>query len=375
MAIVKFVSDKDYQIFIDKECVGEVNKDFVLKLTLESGGYLVEVKDRDKRIQKKYILEIPPTANQVLQDVSEKTITIGYDDVLPLSDETTLYDEIVYSDSRNIVKRDGKYGIVDVENKVILPIEFEEIAMLGDEYFKLKVNNGWALGFLYHGTIYPGTYDQISLFSENGQPNTFIDVFSVKVKNKYGCINSEGKILIPIEFDKIELNSSFYNPRNFSFLLYKNEKVGFCDVSYFYSDYIVCKRTDSYHFEYLNFVTPIYDECKLFRNKKSVLSEFYMHYAAVKKGGKWGILDQKPRRLTYYAIDVNLEDESQPNLTDIDFKYNSLEELEKDADNEFQRRYDKYYEPWDLYKDRSGKYWVIKEGAIIEEPNYSFPNK
>ena len=165
MAIVKFVSDKDYQIFIDKECVGEVNKDSVLKLTLESGGYLVEVKDRDKRIQKKYILEIPPTANQVLQDVSEKTITIGYGDVLPLSDETTLYDEIVYSGSRNIVKRDGKYGIVDVENKVILPIEFEEIAMLGDEYFKLKVNNGWALGFFYHGIIYPGTYDQISLFS------------------------------------------------------------------------------------------------------------------------------------------------------------------------------------------------------------------
>ena len=48
MAIVKFVSDKTCRIFIDKVFSGEVNKDSILKLTLESGGYLVEVKDRTK---------------------------------------------------------------------------------------------------------------------------------------------------------------------------------------------------------------------------------------------------------------------------------------------------------------------------------------
>ena len=71
MAIVKFVSDKTCQIFIDKEFSGEVNKDSILKLLLESGGYLVEVKDKDANIRKKYNLEIKATDTQVLQDVSD----------------------------------------------------------------------------------------------------------------------------------------------------------------------------------------------------------------------------------------------------------------------------------------------------------------
>lgn len=364
MAIVKFVSDKNCLIFIDKECIGEVNKDSILKHSLEPGGYLVEIKDKGKRILNKYCLEINLTDNQVLQDVSEETNVIEYNETSALDDDTTLYEEIVYRGAKNIVKKDGKYGIVDPDNKIILQIEYREIAMLGDRFFKVKIDNGWSLGFLYHGTIYSGTYDNISLYSENGQFNTFIDVFSVKVGNKYGCINSEGKILIPIEYDKIELNSSFYNPRNFSFLLYRNKKVGYCDVSYFHSDYFVSERTLSYNFEYVNYVKPIYDECKLLRNKKSVLNGFYMHYAAIQKDGKWGILDQRPRMYTYYAIDANLESDDEQNLTDLDFKYNSLEELENDADNEFQRRYEKYYQPWDLNKDENGNYRVVKRDTI-----------
>ena len=56
MAIVKFVSDKTCQIFIDKEFAGKVNKDSILKLTLEPGGYLIEIKDKDEHIHKKYNL-------------------------------------------------------------------------------------------------------------------------------------------------------------------------------------------------------------------------------------------------------------------------------------------------------------------------------
>ena len=70
MAIVKFVSDKTCQIFVDKEYSGEVNKDSILKLTLEPGGYLIEVKDEVGHLHKKYNLEIKATDNQVLQDVS-----------------------------------------------------------------------------------------------------------------------------------------------------------------------------------------------------------------------------------------------------------------------------------------------------------------
>lgn len=70
MAIVKFISDLDCHIFIDKENVGKVTVDSLLKVVLEIGGYLIEVKDDEGRILKKYNLEIKPTDNKVLQDVS-----------------------------------------------------------------------------------------------------------------------------------------------------------------------------------------------------------------------------------------------------------------------------------------------------------------
>ena len=45
MAIVKFISNQDCHIFIDKENVGKVTTDSLLKVALEIGGYLIEVKD------------------------------------------------------------------------------------------------------------------------------------------------------------------------------------------------------------------------------------------------------------------------------------------------------------------------------------------
>lgn len=274
-----------------------------------------------------------------------------------------IYDKVIYGKNKDtiIVIQNGKYGIIDCKGKEVLPLKYGEIVLLGDEYFKVKNDTGWSLGYLHHKIFYPHVYDDITLFSENEHEVTFINTFLVRVENYYGCINSKGEILVPIEFDKIELNSTFYCPRNFSFILYKNGKAGFCDVAYFSSDYIACKRTGSYLFEYVYIVSPQYDECILLRHPKSVLYTVDMHYAAVKKDGKWGILDQKPRKLTYSVNDVNLEDESEPNFIDLDFKYNSLEELKEKADCEFKRRYDKYYHPWRIKKDLNRDYCIVEE--------------
>ena len=52
MVIVKFISDKDCQLFIDMELVGEVHADNMLKVTLEAGSYLVEAKTTDGKCLK-----------------------------------------------------------------------------------------------------------------------------------------------------------------------------------------------------------------------------------------------------------------------------------------------------------------------------------
>ena len=235
-----------------------------------------------------------------------------------------LYDSIESCDDRNIVSLNGEYGIIDDEQRIVLPIRYEKIVPFGKFYFKVKSVKGWSLGLLCHGIIYPLAFDEINYVSEDEQ---WTDFFLVKKRSLYGCINNRGDIVVPIEYDMIELNSSFYNPRMFSFVLHKGDKVGFCDI---YCD------------NFIFFVKPVYDNCVLLKNEKSVLKHYWMHYAAVQKNGKWGILDYKPRNDSYYVYESNLKTVDYSNLIDLEFKYDSLEELERDADNEFQRRYDKY---------------------------------
>ena len=43
MAVVKFASDKDYQVFIDMEIAGKVMPGSMLKVSLETGEYLIQI--------------------------------------------------------------------------------------------------------------------------------------------------------------------------------------------------------------------------------------------------------------------------------------------------------------------------------------------
>ena len=116
MAIVKFVSDKTCQIFVDKEYSGEVNKDSILKLTLEPGGYLIEVKDEDAHLLKKYNLEIKATDNQVLQDVSDEESSLD-----AVIDQLKNDPSLEFYCNRASFCYKGLYGYVNKRFEVVVP--------------------------------------------------------------------------------------------------------------------------------------------------------------------------------------------------------------------------------------------------------------
>ena len=262
-----------------------------------------------------------------------------------------IYDSVDGHGDRNIVSLNGKYGIIDNDAKEVLPIKYEMIIPLGDSYFKVKMGGKWSLGFLHHGIIYPNIFDDIYRISEKNK--RINSVFLVKEGNQYGCINNHGEIIIPIEYSSIYFDSDYY-PVTVSFLIFKDNKVGF---GVYYSSYLLKRNR-----EYIYYVEPQFDECVLLENSNSVLNAFHMPYAAVRKGEKWGILDQMPRDVTYKAIELNLEEVNKTNWDDLDFKYNSLDELKDDAENELKRRFDYYYQPWTIRTNSQGEdYIVIKE--------------
>ena len=116
MAIVKFVSNKNCQVFIDMELAGKVTSDSMLKVTLETGGYLIQVKDEDGNLIKEYDLEIKPSDNQLLQKIDGANNK--FDDIIEnLKNDSSL----VFHCDRASFCHNGLYGFVDKKLNVVIP--------------------------------------------------------------------------------------------------------------------------------------------------------------------------------------------------------------------------------------------------------------
>jgi hypothetical protein len=98
-----------------------------------------------------------------------------------------------------IVKRNKKYGIVDLQNKNILPFEYDEISNwteYGPRISKFIVKNG-KTGLIDENTFkitVPPIYDEFKYI--NG-------LIFAKKNNKAGIINEKGRVICPFIYDEI----------------------------------------------------------------------------------------------------------------------------------------------------------------------------
>lgn len=102
-----------------------------------------------------------------------------------------------------IVKRNGKYGIINSDGAFKVPLEYDFINYFDDnhdfsEYYNAK-----------KGKVYSIFNRNLKKIGESFKPvyydfssDTSVLIFK-DLKNKYGMINSDGHILIPFEFDEI----------------------------------------------------------------------------------------------------------------------------------------------------------------------------
>ena len=125
-----------------------------------------------------------------LIDTTNKIIIpFKYDDAFPLGNKLI------------IAKNKGKYGIINKSNKKILDFSFDKIFPIeegnGEAYLKTKKGRKYGCIDSQAKVIAEAIYDQINLsFSDAG--------FVIVTKDeKKGCINSKGKLILPIEYDYI----------------------------------------------------------------------------------------------------------------------------------------------------------------------------
>lgn len=231
MAIVKFISEKDYQVFIDMEIAGKVMPGSMLKVSLETGGYLIQIKDEDGNLIKGYDLEIKPSDHQLLQKIDGTNNKL--DDIIEnLKNDSSL----VFHCDRASFCHNGLYGFVDKKlNVVIPPIYYSVNEFVDDKAFVVRdfpegrkttmidsegniFFNRW---FDYIGesddTILLGIENRIIVYSKkkcdkvaeyfnagyNHKASLVPTYKNVGEYNFYGYIDFDGRETIPFIFNKV----------------------------------------------------------------------------------------------------------------------------------------------------------------------------
>ena len=141
-------------------------------------------------------------------------------EVVPL-----IYTDFEFYRALNLVSalKDGKWGIVDLSGKIVMPFVYERIsrANLTEKLFLVKKNGKWGVVDLSGKIIMPFVYDDIS-YATN-------DLFLVKKNGKWGVISKSGKEILPYNYDDISYD---YDDKSHLALFYicKDEKWGVATI-------------------------------------------------------------------------------------------------------------------------------------------------
>ena len=128
--------------------------------------------------------------------------------------------------------KDGKYGLINSNGKILEKIQFKSLDYLYDEDGMRNPGNGSPL-------VVRSMDNKLGLFDERSQKMlitpSYDDLTQIadgnivaKKGSKYGIIKSNNTVVIPFEYDAIDLN--WWHSKNPSFIAKKNGKYGVVDL-------------------------------------------------------------------------------------------------------------------------------------------------
>ena len=275
----------------------------------------------------------------------------GYDNIQAIPTETT-YDGIPFEKTVLKYKKDGKYGLLNINGKEITAAEYDQI-------LAISYKEGMLL---------------------------------VKQNDKCGVININGKIVIPIDYETITADN-YYNEKT----LYKT------------AGFIVSKKSDEgYRYGYINYkgamvvnteyteierVTEIQDDNNIYlvalkggqagllQNKKVLLNyeyedisyNSYNEVFVIQRNGKQGIANKdgsikiqpEYESILFGGIYINAQKDGQVLLLDL----NGNKVDDKDILSKVPTKDGKHY----IISDKNEKYKIVDEnGNVVVDNNYSY---
>lgn len=184
-----------------------------------------------------------------------------YENVQAIPTETT-YDEIPFEKTALKFKKDGKYGLINLDGKQVLKPEYESITAIPYKEGMLIVKQNEKCGVVnVNGkTLIPVEYESITAdnyYSEETMYKTTGFIVSKKSDDgyRYGYIDYKGKTIAKTEYTQIDRVTEMQDDKNVYLVAYKNGQAGLLknkkvvlnyeyeDISYnAYNDVFVIKR-------------------------------------------------------------------------------------------------------------------------------------
>ena len=107
------------------------------------------------------------------------------------------YDSVIVKNTPFIVIEDGKYGTLDLEGNIDIPIKYNYLEAAGSFLISKKRNKYGTLS-LDNKVLEKPQFDKI-------EKNLFTMFGKVYQNGKIGLLNTDGYLLLPAEYDSLEV--------------------------------------------------------------------------------------------------------------------------------------------------------------------------
>ncbi len=211
---------------------------------------------------------------------------------------------IINTDSTQYLsaQKDGKFGIIDLQENIIQPFQFDQRVNIDSDYIRTKKDGKFGYSDINGNMIIEAKFDTAAHF---GKSQTAL----VGSNDKWGLINRAGEVILPYEYENFMdlLRGSISTEDAYLELIRKANKHGAINEK---GEWIVPMEYDQLSIE------TIKDKIT---DNEGVRKTFKQQYIKAKKDGKYGllnvrgetVLDVKYNRIQQFAgkFFVQLEDQ------------------------------------------------------------------
>lgn len=216
--------------------------------------------------------------NQKLLELEKLNIKTDQSTHILIENPETIFE---FNEGIARIKKNKKYGFIDLNNKLIIPLEFDDLRDFKNGLAAAKIGSKWGFINSTGALIIEPNYTEVTDFDDNG-------LAKVIKKIKWGIINKTGKVIVPIEFENMPYAHSGWESSKFLKVCKSTGLLGISEVCGIYS------RTGE------EILPVIYDDIS---ESRSFIYDDKYPYFHVSLNGKWGVVDRTNRIIIPFAYD------------------------------------------------------------------------